>query len=40
MIPGFGAARSLAERVAVNARDAGLVLQVSPQNPRADVASG
>jgi len=31
------AARSLAERVAVNARDAGLTVQVSPQNPRADV---
>ena len=31
------AARSLAERLAVNARDAGLAVQVSPQNPRADV---
>jgi hypothetical protein len=29
-------ARSLAERLAVNARDAGLAVQVSPQNPRAD----
>lgn len=35
--PGLRAARSLAERVAVNARDAGLAVQVSPQNPRADV---
>jgi hypothetical protein len=31
------AARSLAERVAVNAHDAGLAVQVSPQNPHADV---
>lgn len=35
--PSVRAARSLAERVAVNARDAGLTVQVSPQNPRADV---
>jgi peptide/nickel transport system substrate-binding protein len=35
--PGLRAARSLAERVAVNARDAGLAVQVSPLNPRADV---
>ena len=35
--PGMPAARSLAERVAVNARDAGLAVQVSPQNARADV---
>ena len=35
--PAMRAARSLAERVAVNARDAGLAVQVSPQNPRADV---
>ena len=35
--PSLRAARALAERVAVNARDAGLVVQVSPQNPRADV---
>jgi peptide/nickel transport system substrate-binding protein len=34
--PSTRAARSLAERVAVNARDAGLTLQVSAQNPRAD----
>jgi len=34
--PSMRAARSLAERVAVNARDAGLTVQVSPQNPRAD----
>jgi peptide/nickel transport system substrate-binding protein len=34
--PSMRAARSLAERVAVNARDAGLAVQVSPQNPRAD----
>jgi ABC-type transport system substrate-binding protein len=30
-------ARALAERIAVNARDAGLTVQVAPQNPRADV---
>ena len=35
--PAMRVARPLAERVAVNARDAGLALQVSPQNPRADV---
>jgi len=35
--PAMPAARSLAERVAVNARDAGLAVQVSPQNPRADL---
>jgi peptide/nickel transport system substrate-binding protein len=35
--PSMRTARSLAERVAVNARDAGLAVQVSPQNPRADV---
>ena len=35
--PSLREARSLAERVAVNARDAGLAVQVSPQNPRADV---
>lgn len=35
--PSLRAARSLAERVAVNARDAGLTVQVSPQNPHADV---
>ena len=34
--PALHAARSLAERIAVNARDAGLSVQVSPQNPRAD----
>lgn len=31
------AARALADRVAVNARDSGLVVQVSAQNPHADV---
>jgi peptide/nickel transport system substrate-binding protein len=31
------AARSLAERVAINARDAGLIVQVSPQNSQADL---
>jgi len=35
--PAMRAARPLAERVAVNARDAGLTVQVSPLNPRADV---
>jgi ABC-type transport system substrate-binding protein len=35
--PGMPTARSLAERVAVNAHDAGLTVQVSPQNPGADV---
>jgi ABC-type transport system substrate-binding protein len=35
--PALRAARALAERVAVNARDAGLAVQVSPQNPHADV---
>jgi peptide/nickel transport system substrate-binding protein len=35
--PAMRAARSLAERVAVNARDAGLTVQVSAGNPRADV---
>jgi peptide/nickel transport system substrate-binding protein len=35
--PAMRAARSLAERIAVNARDAGLAVQVSPQNPRAEV---
>ena len=35
--PALRAARSLSERVAVNARDAGLTVQVAPQNPRADV---
>ena len=30
-------ARSIADRVALNARDAGLAVQVSPQNPRADL---
>jgi len=35
--PSIPAARSLAERVATNARDAGLTVQVSPQNPQADV---
>jgi peptide/nickel transport system substrate-binding protein len=35
--PGAPAARSLAERVAVNARDAGITVQVAPQNPQADV---
>jgi len=34
--PAMRAARSLCDRVAVNARDAGLTVQVSPQNPRAD----
>lgn len=34
--PSLRAARSLAERVAVNARDAGLTVQVSPQNSQAD----
>ena len=35
--PAMRIARSLAERVAVNARDAGLTVDVSPQNPRGDV---
>ncbi len=35
--PALRSARPLAERVAVNARDAGLTVQVSPQNPHADV---
>ncbi len=35
--PAMRAARPLAERIAVNARDAGLTVQLSPQNPRADV---
>lgn len=35
--PALRAARSLAERVAVNARDAGLAVQVSPRNANADV---
>jgi peptide/nickel transport system substrate-binding protein len=35
--PGMRAARSIAERVAVNARDAGLTVTVSPENPRADL---
>ena len=35
--PGMPAARPLAERVAVNARDAGLAIQVAPQNSQADV---
>jgi ABC-type transport system substrate-binding protein len=35
--PAMRAARPLAERVAVNARDAGINVQVSPQNPHADV---
>ena len=35
--PAIAAARSLAERVAVNARDAGLTVQVSPQNPQTDL---
>jgi peptide/nickel transport system substrate-binding protein len=35
--PSMRVARSLAERVAVNARDAGLAVEVSPQNPHADV---
>lgn len=34
--PGMRVARSLAERIAVNARDAGLTVQVSPQNQKAD----
>jgi peptide/nickel transport system substrate-binding protein len=34
--PGMRAARALAERIAVNAHDAGLTVQVSPQNPNAD----
>jgi len=38
--PAMRAARSLAERAAVNARDAGLSVQVSPQNPQADVRLG
>ena len=32
--PAITAARSLAERVAINARDAGLIVQVSPRIPR------
>jgi peptide/nickel transport system substrate-binding protein len=35
--PAITAARSLAERVAINARDAGLTVLVSPQNPQADL---
>jgi peptide/nickel transport system substrate-binding protein len=35
--PAIAAGRSLAERIAVNARDAGLVLQLSAQNAQADV---
>ena len=35
--PSMAAARPLAERVAVNAHDAGLSVQVTPQNPQADV---
>jgi len=35
--PAMRAARALAERIAVNARDAGLTLQVSPENPQADM---
>jgi peptide/nickel transport system substrate-binding protein len=35
--PGMRAAQSIAERVAVNARDAGLTVKVSAQNPHADV---
>jgi peptide/nickel transport system substrate-binding protein len=35
--PGMRAAQSLAERIAVNARDAGLTVQVSPRNSRADL---
>lgn len=35
--PALSIARSLAERIAVNARDAGLVVHVAPQNPAADL---
>ena len=35
--PAMRAARALAERVAVNARDAGLTVQTAPQNPHADL---
>ncbi|HXM45891.1 MAG TPA: ABC transporter substrate-binding protein [Bryobacteraceae bacterium] len=35
--PGMRAARSISERVAVNARDAGLTVKVSPLDPRADL---
>ena len=35
--PAMPTARPLAERVAVNARDAGLTIQVAPQNPAADL---
>ena len=35
--PAMRSARSLAERVAVNARDVGVIVQVSPQNSRAGV---
>jgi peptide/nickel transport system substrate-binding protein len=35
--PGMPAARQIAERVAVNARDAGLTVQVAPQGQPADV---
>jgi peptide/nickel transport system substrate-binding protein len=35
--PGMPAGRALADRIAVNARDAGLTIQVSPQNKQADV---
>lgn len=35
--PAIRTARALADRIAVNARDAGLAVQVSPQNPQADL---
>jgi peptide/nickel transport system substrate-binding protein len=35
--PAVTAGRSLAERIAINARDAGLTVQVSTQNPQADL---
>jgi len=35
--PAIPGGRAIGERVAVNARDAGLTVQVSPQNPQADL---
>jgi ABC-type transport system substrate-binding protein len=35
--PGEPQARAIAERIALNARDAGLAVQVAPQNPRAEL---
>jgi len=36
--PAIAGGRAIAERVAVNARDAGLAVPVSPQNPQSDLA--